>query len=148
MVTYAADIVRKEEEGYISKAPSVASHEDSDDGVEDEEYEDEDDNDAIRMRCCQSMATRYAGTQVMRTRMMESRTRSMRTRTITMRSGCDAASMATRYADGGRAAAQPLADPLAPPPLAAVRRGGQAPAAAAGPGGGGHQQDGKVVSDA
>ena len=110
MVTYAADIVRKEEEGYISKAP------------------------------CPS--------QVMRTRMMESRTRSMRTRTITMRSGCDAASMATRYADGGRAAAQPLADPLAPPPLAAVRRGGQAPAAAAGPGGGGHQQDGKVVSDA
>ena len=60
MVTYAADIVRKEEEGYISKAPSVASHEDSDDGVEDEEYEDEDDNDAIRMRCCQRVATRYA----------------------------------------------------------------------------------------
>ena len=38
---------------HLQSPVSVASHEDSDDGVEDEEYEDEDDNDAVRMRCCQ-----------------------------------------------------------------------------------------------
>lgn len=63
-MTFAADIVRKEEEeGYTSPKPrpsQVTRTRMMLDGVEDEEYEDEDDNDAIRMRCCQRVATRYA----------------------------------------------------------------------------------------